>query len=95
MKNTLLAIAIVASLVFGNTLALADNTANNSGAKPATMTTKESKKGINEALVVENGKDSYVLHQPKNHPKQYFLPSSGGKIAGGESGEGQASHTRS
>ena len=95
MKNTLFAIALVASLIFGSTLGFADTTANTSGTRHTAESTKELKKGLDEALVVENGKDSYVLHQPKMNPRQYFLPNSGGKMAGGQNGEGQAKHQES
>lgn len=95
MKNILFSIALVASLVFGSTVAFANTTANQSGVSHMETTAKKLKKGLDEALVIDSGKDSWVLHQPKENPLRYFLLTSGGQMAGGHNGEGQAKHQES
>ncbi len=92
MKHVLFTMALIASLVLGSTLAFANSNAQQTSTSQKHMNAEKLKKGLNEAFVVEDGKDSWVLHQPKENPRQYFLPNSKGKMAGDQSDEGQAKH---
>lgn len=87
MKNILFSIALAVSLVIGSSFAFAEPTAPHSGDKQIKMNSQELKKGLDEAIVVGNGKDSWVLHQPKENPTRYFLPTSEEKMAGESSGD--------
>ena len=77
MKKILLSMALVVSLLFGGTLAMADTLAKPSGQSIHTMSGQQAgkgdlNKGLNEAIVVETGKNSWVLHRPAERYPQYF-----------------------
>jgi len=76
MKTILLSLALVASLMFGSTLALADTSAQHGKQTIQTMSAQsgkaDRKKGLSEALVVPNGQESWILHQPVERYPQYF-----------------------
>ena len=77
MKKILLSITLVASLVCGSTLAVADTSTKTNGQTIQAMSAqkainREAKKGLDEAVVVPNGQDSWMLHQPVERYPQYF-----------------------
>ncbi len=92
MKNILFSLVMVASLILCSTVAFAGPSPHKNVESQGSMKIQQMKKGLKHPLVVENGEKTWVLHQAGENPKQYFLPTSEGKMARGYHGEGHAPH---
>jgi hypothetical protein len=92
MKNIFFSILLAVSLIFGSTVTFAGTSPHKNVESQGSMKIQQMKKGLEQPLVVENGEKTWVIHQPKENPKQYFLPTSEGKMAGGQNDEGQNKH---
>ncbi len=85
MKKTLFSMALAVSLIMGCTFAFADSAGHGEVKSQENMNAQTLKKALGEAIIVQDGKESWILHQPKENRRQYFpgtsLRRKGGKIA--------------
>ncbi len=79
MKNLLISLVLAAMLIGGSTVAFADITQSksdeNSGMKSEELT-QVLKKGLEDPIIVPSGEESWVLHKPAEHRRQYFTVAS-------------------
>jgi len=72
MKKFLFPIIFAVSLIFCHTLALAENPTQANDKSREIGNAQEAQKGLHEPILIENGEQSWVLHQPKENSPKYF-----------------------
>ena len=82
MKTSIVALIVAMSLILGSSVGLAEmpEKATDRGIHTMTQSSEqiaEGSKGLDKPLVVPNGQDSWVLHQPMERYPMYFNSTNG------------------